>query len=562
MIQRTSLSTDKALLNTSINQNTGKGAGFLWERVGKVMGSSWSSGEVVRSGEKAVAGLARVGMNSNHLKRGGEEDRGFTDGESSKEVNVKGDNKRARTRKVFAIITNPIRKEYTGLAPKCTNCHFHHNPETPCRACTNCNRLGHFARDCRAAPRMVNPMNARNPTVARGACFKYGGTNHYKSACPRKAFLMGAEEARQDPNIMIDVKPSSLAFSYEIKIASEKLVEISKVISDCKLELEGHTFDIDLIPFGYGSFNVIIGMDRVYNNALWSKKCTSGIHGFDELSLAGYYWRFIAYFSKIAKSHTISTQKHKKYFWGDEEEVAFQTLNDKLCNASALSYPIGPRDFMVYYDVPCQGLGYMLMQRGKVIAYASRQLKIYEKNYTTHDLELDAVIELFSDYNCEIRYHPGKANVVAIALRAQNEACEVINASAINAVRARRTDGLTLIMDGAHKSRYFVHPRADKMYYDLRDMYWWPGMKKDITFMRCAPFEELYGRKCRSPILWAKVGEGKFIKPEIMQETTKKISQIKDRLTVACDRQKSYANKRRKPLEFNVGNHVLLKVSP
>ncbi|GJS15827.1 zinc finger, CCHC-type containing protein [Tanacetum coccineum] len=80
--------------------------------------------------------------------------------------------------------------------------------------------------------------------------------------------------------------------------------------------------------------------------------------------------------------------------------------------------------------------------------------------------------------------------------------------------------------------------------------------------MRCAPFEALYGRKCHSPILWAEVGEGQLIRAEVVQETTKKISKIKDRLKVAHDRQKSYANKCRKPLEFSVGDHVLLKVSP
>ncbi|GKB76482.1 hypothetical protein Tco_0943377 [Tanacetum coccineum] len=82
----------------------------------------------------------------------------------------------------------------------------------------------------------------------------------------------------------------------------------------------------------------------------------------------------------------------------------------------------------------------------------------------------------------------------------------------------------------------------------------------------CAPFEVLYGRKCRSPIMWAEVGEGQLIGPELVQETTEKISQIKDRLKAACDHQKSYADKRRKPLEFSVefsvGDHVLLKVFP
>ncbi|GJX47407.1 putative reverse transcriptase domain-containing protein [Tanacetum coccineum] len=80
--------------------------------------------------------------------------------------------------------------------------------------------------------------------------------------------------------------------------------------------------------------------------------------------------------------------------------------------------------------------------------------------------------------------------------------------------------------------------------------------------VRCALFEALYGRKCRSPIMWAEVGEGQLIGPELVQETTEKISQIKDRLKAARDRQKSYADKRRKPLEFSVGDYVFLKVSP
>ncbi|GJT46531.1 putative reverse transcriptase domain-containing protein [Tanacetum coccineum] len=77
---------------------------------------------------------------------------------------------------------------------------------------------------------------------------------------------------------------------------------------------------------------------------------------------------------------------------GEEQELAFQTLKDKLCNAPVLAFPDGPKDFVVYCDASGIGLGCMLMQRGKVIVYASRQLKIHEKNYTTHDLELGAVV--------------------------------------------------------------------------------------------------------------------------------------------------------------------------
>ncbi|GKC92890.1 putative reverse transcriptase domain-containing protein [Tanacetum coccineum] len=172
---------------------------------------------------------------------------------------------------------------------------------------------------------------------------------------------------------------------------------------------------------------------------------------------AGYYRRFIEGFSKIAKPMTKMTQKSVKFNWGKKEETAFQTLKQKLCSAPILALPKGSENFIVYCDASHKGLGAVLMQKEKVIAYASRQLKIHEKNYTTHDLELGAVVfalkmwrhylygtkcvvstghkslqhildqkelnmrqrrwlELLSDYDCELRYHPGKANVVADAL--------------------------------------------------------------------------------------------------------------------------------------------------
>ncbi|GJT59524.1 RNA-directed DNA polymerase, eukaryota, reverse transcriptase zinc-binding domain protein, partial [Tanacetum coccineum] len=316
-------------------------------------------------------------------------------------------------------------------------------------------------------------------------------------------------------------------------------------------------------------------------------------------------------------------------------------------------------------------------------------------------------IELFSDYDCEIRYHPGKANVVANALSrkervkpkrvramsmtiqsslkekllaAQNEAIKEENAPAemlrgLDQQMEKKGDGglyfmdiiwvpligdvRTMIMNEAHAMRYSIHLGADKMYYDLRDMYWWPGMKKDIATyvskcltcskvkaehqrpsgllqqpeipewkwdkitmdfitklprssggydtiwkalgtrldmstayhpqtdgqsehtiqtledmlracvidfggswdthlplaefsynnsyhlsIRCAPFEALYGRKCRSPVLWAEVRENRLIGPEMVQETTDKVVLIKERLKAARDRQKSYDDNR------------------
>ncbi|GJU22991.1 putative reverse transcriptase domain-containing protein [Tanacetum coccineum] len=171
------------------------------------------------------------------------------------------------------------------------------------------------------------------------------------------------------------------------------------------------------------------------------------------LGLAGYYRRFIEGFSKIAKSMTKLTQKGVKFDWGEKEENAFQLIKQKLCSAPILALPEGSEDFVVYCDASHKGLGVVLMQREKVIAYASRQLKIHEKNYTTHDLELGSVVfalkiwrhylygtkctvftdhkslqhildqkelnmrqrlrqrrwsKLLIDYDCDLRYQPGK----------------------------------------------------------------------------------------------------------------------------------------------------------
>ncbi|GJS63392.1 putative reverse transcriptase domain-containing protein [Tanacetum coccineum] len=241
------------------------------------------------------------------------------------------------------------------------------------------------------------------------------------------------------------------------------------------------------------------------------------------LGLAEYYFRFIEDFSKIAKP-----------------------LTDKLCNAPVLALLDGSEDFVVYCDASGLGLGCVLMQRGKVIAYASRQLKIHEKNYTTHDLELglDEMIKLRSDgamYYLDGTWGPLKDDVKvehskAFCLLQQPE------------IPKWKWDGIE--MDFVTK----LPRNCLGVQFSYNNSY--------HSSMRCASFEALYGRKCHSLIMWAKVGEGQLIGPELLQETTKKISQIKDRLKAMRDRQKSYADKKRKPLKFSVGDYVLLKVSP
>ncbi|GKA29136.1 putative reverse transcriptase domain-containing protein [Tanacetum coccineum] len=268
------------------------------------------------------------------------------------------------------------------------------------------------------------------------------------------------------------------------------------------------------------------------------------------LGLAGYYRRFIEGFSKIAKPMTKLTQKSMKFDWTKKAEAAFQLLKQKLCSAPILALPEGSENFVVYCDASHKGLGAVLMQKEKVIAYASRQLKIHEKNYTTHDLELGAVVfalkmwrhylygtkcvvftdhkslqhildqkelnmrqrrwlELLSDYDCEICYHPGKANVVADALsrkernkplrvearKEENYGTEDLGGMIKNL--EPRADGTlclrnrswipcfgdlrTLIMHESHRSKYSIHPGSEKMYQDLKKLYWWPNMKAEIA---------------------------------------------------------------------------------
>ncbi|GKB64632.1 putative reverse transcriptase domain-containing protein [Tanacetum coccineum] len=275
----------------------------------------------------------------------------------------------------------------------------------------------------------------------------------------------------------------------------------------------------------------------------WIPKVQFLSHVINSRGLADYYLRFIEGFSKISKSMTKLTQKGIKFNWGEKEENAFQLIKQKLCSVRILALPKGSKDFVVYCDASHKGLGDVLMQREKVIAYALRQLKIHKKNYTTHDLELGSVVfaqKIWRHYQygtkCTVfTDHKRKANVVADALshkerieplrvralvmtigldlpkqilEAQIEALnqenlekEDVGGMIRNDIPKEklepRVDGVlclngrswlpcygnlrSVIMHESHKSKYFIHPGSDKMYQDMKKLYWWPNMKADIA---------------------------------------------------------------------------------
>ncbi|GJY17255.1 putative reverse transcriptase domain-containing protein [Tanacetum coccineum] len=391
-------------------------------------------------------------------------------GEPSKDKNDRDDNKRTRTRNVFATTVNPVGRENMGAWTKCTTYNFFYAPGGPCRTCFNYNRPSHLARDCRVVPENVNPVNLRNLTPARRACYECGSTDI------------------QTSYFRIKLIPGAVPIAKSLyHLAPSELEELSGQLKELQKKND------------------------------------------------------ILIYSKTQEEHLehlrLVLELHRK-----EKLIRISNL-DKLCNAPVLALLDGPEDF---------------------------------------------VIELFSDYDCEIRYHPGKANVVADALsrkeRVKPKRVRAMDMTPQSSIKDRilaaqkeaedesaglqkgldemieqrsdrtlyyldriwvslKGDVRTLIMDDAHNSKYSVHPGADNMYYDLRDRYWWPGMKKDIT-------------------IYAEVREGQLIGLELVQESTDKISQIKNRLKAAHDHQKSYADKRRKPLESSVGDYVLLKVSP
>ncbi|GKC91752.1 putative reverse transcriptase domain-containing protein [Tanacetum coccineum] len=319
--------------------------------------------------------------------------------------------------------------------------------------------------------------------------------------------------------------------------------------------------------------------------------------------LVGYFWRFIEGFSKFAKPMTKLMQKKVSFTWGDKQEVAFQTLKNKLCSTPILALPQGAENFIIYYHTSHKGLGVVLMQTEKVIAYASQQSKIHEKNYTTHDLELGLILsydywfespkqileaqieaqklenikkedvggmirkdipkEKLEPHAVELFYLNGKSWVSMFGRWRTVIPCTGVSQikysshpgsghddrrKSWNPRSLQKTLGISLDMSTSYHPQ--IDGQSERTIQTLEDILcacmidFGNGWVKHLplvkfsynnsyhTSIKDTPFKALYGRKCHSLVCWAEVGQVQLTSPEIVQETTEKLIQIKQRIAM------------------------------
>nr|GEV40351.1 reverse transcriptase domain-containing protein [Tanacetum cinerariifolium] len=575
---------------------------------------------------------------------------------------------------------NNKKKGYVGSFPYCNKCKMHH--AGPCTVrCGNCKRVGHMTRDYKVTATLNSQRSPARYQLSI-VCYECGRPGHFRKDCPKlrnqnsgnhtrnkngnktrnqtgakeataRAYAIRGGRANLNSNIVTDT-------SYVIELAGGRISETNIFLRGCTLRLLGHPFDIDLMPIELGSFDVIIGMDwlaKYHALIICDEKVVSIPYVDEVLIIRGDDCdsRWSRVYSKIdLRSGYHQLRVREK----DILKTAFRTRYghyefQKLRSTPILALPKGSDNFVVYCDASHKGLGAVLMEKEKVITYTSHQLKCVvftdhkSFQYILDQKELNMRqlrwLELLSDYDCEIRYQPGKANVVADALsrkeRKYHKPSGLLVQSKIPQLKRENItidfvtklpktaigqDMIWVIVDRLTKSAHFLPIKEDDTLENLTRQYlkevvlrhgvpvliisdhdgiftshFWKSLHKALvtrldmstayhpqtdgqskrtiltledmlracvldfkkgwdkhlplvefsynnsyhTNIKAASFEVLYGRKCRSPICSAKVGDSQLTGPEIIHKITKKIVQIKSRIQAARDRQKSYDDK-------------------
>ncbi|KAI3775934.1 hypothetical protein L1987_45694 [Smallanthus sonchifolius] len=339
------------------------------------------------------------------------------EGSSSRSFNKPPAQKRKETTRAYIVgqAGNKPRRAYTGTLPKCNRYNFHHND-----TCEEARKPGNHNNNAKERAFVIGAGEAKqNPDTVMGTFLL---NNHYAYML----FDTGAERSfvSNEFSPLVGIKTTILDNEYTVELADDKFVIV--FIDDILIysrSKEEHAEHLRLI------------LELLKTEKLYAKFSKS----------------FIENFSKIAKPLTALTQKNVKYDWNERTEEAFHLLKQKLCSAPFLALPEGNDDFVVYCDASHQGLGCVLMQREKVIAYASQQLKVHEKNYTTHDLELGAVIrdaqlEALKEENLENEVLRGMEKLFEIK---SDDVCYYMDRIWV----PKHGNLRDLVMDEAHKSR-------------------------------------------------------------------------------------------------------------
>nr|GEV88216.1 putative reverse transcriptase domain-containing protein [Tanacetum cinerariifolium] len=470
---------------------------------------------------------------------------------------------------------------------------------------------------------VANAQRDDKETPKGNGCFECGASRHFKRDCPKLKNKNGGNKNAQgwvyavgnaEKNENAPVNPNSnvvtemgsfdviigmdwLRTCHAVIVCDEKLVQIP--YGNETLTFRGNESNnrresrLTVISCSKVQKGIHVDPAKIESIKDWaSPKTPTEIRKF--LGLAGYYRRFIEGFSKIAKSMTKLTHKGIKFDWGS-------------------------KDFVVYCDASHKGLGVVLMQREKILEVQIEALKLENlkkedvggmirtdipkerfepradgtlclngRSWLPCNSDLRSVI-MHESHKSKYSIHPGsekmyqdmkklwpnmKADIATYVSKCLT--CAKVKAEHQRPSGLLKVLGINLDMSTAY------HPETDgqseRTIQTLEDMLrafvidFGKGWVKHLPLVKfsynnsyhasikVAPYEALYGRKCRSPVCWAEVGEAQLIDPEMIQETTKKIILIKQRIEAAQDQQKSYANQKRKPMEFEVGDRVMLKV--